>query len=244
MLFGLCLFVFAWAIISPVLVQVSCLNLLNGSTKAFRVCFYVVDNSFSWWLFNNITLLCSFLRPDGRKVMLGVHSLSEPEETKQIFDILELHNHQDFDPSNYDNDIALIKVSAYAMPLYYLNTQKQESMIVNQNSDIVGIIICGGFCSWIVHLTFPKRLKRWNFCVLEAQTPTPVTRSKQLAGDRLTTWGPDQINSKRWLSRWLAQIGADAATTLVESSPLTWYVHIKYAQTPVTNHIRMRTVVM
>ncbi|XP_039898291.1 complement factor D [Simochromis diagramma] len=48
--------------------------------------------------------------PDGRKVVLGVHSLSEPEETKQIFDILELHNHQDFDPSNYDNDIALIKL--------------------------------------------------------------------------------------------------------------------------------------
>lgn len=45
--------------------------------------------------------------------MLGVHSLSEPEETKQTFDILELHNHPDFNPSNYDNDIALIRVSVY-----------------------------------------------------------------------------------------------------------------------------------
>lgn len=57
-------------------------------------------------------------------MVLGVHSLSEPEETKQIFDILEFHNHPDFNPSNFDNDIALIKVSAYAMPLCYLNAQK------------------------------------------------------------------------------------------------------------------------
>ncbi|KAK5857785.1 hypothetical protein PBY51_011005 [Eleginops maclovinus] len=48
--------------------------------------------------------------PNGRKVVLGVHSLSEPEETKQTFDILELHNHPAFIASNYDNDIALIKL--------------------------------------------------------------------------------------------------------------------------------------
>ncbi|KAF1374434.1 hypothetical protein PFLUV_G00229050 [Perca fluviatilis] len=48
--------------------------------------------------------------PNGRKVVLGVHSLSEPEETKQTFDILELHNHPGFSASNYDNDIALIKL--------------------------------------------------------------------------------------------------------------------------------------
>ncbi|XP_068574196.1 complement factor D [Cebidichthys violaceus] len=48
--------------------------------------------------------------PNGRKVVLGVHSLSEPEETKQTFDILELYNHPDFSMLNYDNDIALIKL--------------------------------------------------------------------------------------------------------------------------------------
>ncbi|XP_037342407.2 complement factor D [Pungitius pungitius] len=48
--------------------------------------------------------------PNGRKVVLGVHSLSEPEQTKQTFDILELHNHPDFKELNYDNDIALIKL--------------------------------------------------------------------------------------------------------------------------------------
>ncbi|XP_022047301.2 complement factor D [Acanthochromis polyacanthus] len=48
--------------------------------------------------------------PNGRKVVLGVHSLSEPEDTKQTFDILELHNHPDFSMVNYDNDIALIKL--------------------------------------------------------------------------------------------------------------------------------------
>lgn len=48
---------------------------------------------------------------NGRKVVLGIHSLSEAENTKQTFDILELYNHPDFSIENYDNDIALIKVS-------------------------------------------------------------------------------------------------------------------------------------
>ncbi|XP_034091164.1 complement factor D [Gymnodraco acuticeps] len=48
--------------------------------------------------------------PNGRQVVLGVHSLSEAEETKQTFDIMELHNHPDFKASNYDNDISLIKL--------------------------------------------------------------------------------------------------------------------------------------
>lgn len=43
-------------------------------------------------------------------MVLGVHSLSEAEDTKQTFDILELHNHPEFS-STYNNDIALIKVS-------------------------------------------------------------------------------------------------------------------------------------
>nr|XP_057933843.1 complement factor D [Doryrhamphus excisus] len=47
---------------------------------------------------------------NGRKVVLGVHSLSQGEDTKQTFDIMELHNHAQFDSSNYDNDIALIKL--------------------------------------------------------------------------------------------------------------------------------------
>ncbi|KAM6912567.1 complement factor D [Xenentodon cancila] len=48
--------------------------------------------------------------PSGRKVVLGVHSLSQPEETKQTFDILEVYNHPAFSIDNYDNDIALIKL--------------------------------------------------------------------------------------------------------------------------------------
>ncbi|XP_061700920.1 complement factor D [Syngnathoides biaculeatus] len=48
--------------------------------------------------------------PNGRKVVLGVHSLSRAEDTKQTFEILELHNHPQFTAHNYDNDIALIKL--------------------------------------------------------------------------------------------------------------------------------------
>ncbi|XP_037098320.1 complement factor D [Syngnathus acus] len=47
---------------------------------------------------------------NGRKVVLGVHSLSQAEDTKQTFEILELHSHPQYNPDNYDNDIALIKL--------------------------------------------------------------------------------------------------------------------------------------
>ncbi|XP_008314450.1 complement factor D [Cynoglossus semilaevis] len=47
---------------------------------------------------------------NGRKIVLGVHSLSQVEDTKQTFDILEVHNHPSFQSYNFDNDIALIKL--------------------------------------------------------------------------------------------------------------------------------------
>lgn len=45
------------------------------------------------------------------KVVLGAHSLSEPEDTKQIFDIAAYYQHPDFNSQNYDNDIVLVKLS-------------------------------------------------------------------------------------------------------------------------------------
>ena len=51
-------------------------------------------------------------RANGRKVVLGAHSLSAAEETKQTFDIV-VHNNPNFNQLNYDNDIALLKVTAY-----------------------------------------------------------------------------------------------------------------------------------
>ncbi|KAI4891226.1 hypothetical protein NFI96_034631 [Prochilodus magdalenae] len=47
----------------------------------------------------------------GFKVVLGAHSLSEPEDTKQTFDITAFYNHPDFKSSNYDNDIVLVKLN-------------------------------------------------------------------------------------------------------------------------------------
>ncbi|XP_029937583.1 complement factor D [Myripristis murdjan] len=48
--------------------------------------------------------------PNGRTVVLGAHSLTAAEETKQNFDILNVYNHPSFSMTNYDNDIALIKL--------------------------------------------------------------------------------------------------------------------------------------
>ncbi|KAJ0008679.1 hypothetical protein NQD34_016094 [Periophthalmus magnuspinnatus] len=47
---------------------------------------------------------------DNRKVVLGLHSLTEAEDTQQVFDILELHKNPNYRAENFDNDIALIKL--------------------------------------------------------------------------------------------------------------------------------------
>ncbi|XP_026799800.3 complement factor D [Pangasianodon hypophthalmus] len=45
------------------------------------------------------------------KVVLGAHSLSQAEDTKQTFDMAAVYNHPDFKIENYDNDIALVKLN-------------------------------------------------------------------------------------------------------------------------------------
>ncbi|KAF4090210.1 hypothetical protein AMELA_G00049340 [Ameiurus melas] len=45
------------------------------------------------------------------KVVLGAHSLSQAEDKKQTFYIVAVYNHPDYNNENYDNDIALVKLS-------------------------------------------------------------------------------------------------------------------------------------
>ncbi|KAK7904583.1 hypothetical protein WMY93_017190 [Mugilogobius chulae] len=47
---------------------------------------------------------------DNRKVVLGVHSLTQSQDTQQVFEILELHKNPNYSAENFDNDIALIKL--------------------------------------------------------------------------------------------------------------------------------------
>ncbi|XP_030628410.1 complement factor D [Chanos chanos] len=51
----------------------------------------------------------------GRKIVLGAHSLSADEDTKQTFDIVAVYNHPDFNKAIYDNDISLAKLSRPAV---------------------------------------------------------------------------------------------------------------------------------
>lgn len=66
-------------------------------------------------------------RSEGRKVVLGAHSLSEPEDSKQTFNIVEVFSHPDFCTSNYDNDIALVKVSH--IPVFSLSVSVSGSLL-------------------------------------------------------------------------------------------------------------------
>ncbi|XP_051508140.1 complement factor D-like [Myxocyprinus asiaticus] len=49
-------------------------------------------------------------RASGVQAVLGAHSLSTAEDTKQTIDVSAVYNHPDFSLSNYDNDIALLKL--------------------------------------------------------------------------------------------------------------------------------------
>uniref|UniRef100_W5MCQ9 Complement factor D (adipsin) n=2 Tax=Lepisosteus oculatus TaxID=7918 RepID=W5MCQ9_LEPOC len=48
------------------------------------------------------------------RVVLGAHSLSTPEDSKQVFSIASSHPHPEFSLENYDNDIALLKLDGTA----------------------------------------------------------------------------------------------------------------------------------
>ncbi|KAK3554434.1 hypothetical protein QTP70_023036 [Hemibagrus guttatus] len=52
-----------------------------------------------------------FKDSDNYKVVLGAHSVSQAEDTKQTFDMAAVYKHPDFNTDNYDNDIALVKLS-------------------------------------------------------------------------------------------------------------------------------------
>ncbi|XP_041928430.1 complement factor D [Alosa sapidissima] len=64
----------------------------------------------------------------GRTVVVGLHSLSEEEATKETFQISAVYNHPDFNIHNYDSDITLIKLdrpvveSDTVKPLSYKQT--------------------------------------------------------------------------------------------------------------------------
>lgn len=79
-------------------------------------------------------------------MVLGLHSLSQPEDTKQIFDISLLYLHPDYNALNYDNDIALIKVSVW--PLLHRRQANLTSAALLR--------------SWIGLLTPPTPSGAWN----------------------------------------------------------------------------------
>ncbi|KAK1791552.1 hypothetical protein P4O66_013553 [Electrophorus voltai] len=58
------------------------------------------------------------------KVVLGAHSLSQPEDSKQTFDIAAVYNHPDFNKENYDNDITLVKLNQPVTETYAVKPLK------------------------------------------------------------------------------------------------------------------------
>ncbi|XP_023700030.1 complement factor D-like [Paramormyrops kingsleyae] len=57
---------------------------------------------------------CFLQGTDGVKIVLGAHSLTKPEESKQEFSIDTVYKHAAFSLANYDSDIALVKMTSKA----------------------------------------------------------------------------------------------------------------------------------
>lgn len=74
-------------------------------------------------LIDNFACLCTLSCSIKYKVVLGAHSLSQAEDKKQTFDMAAVYNHPDYNKENYDNDIALVKVT-YRKSGYKLGNEK------------------------------------------------------------------------------------------------------------------------
>ncbi|KAG7487991.1 hypothetical protein MATL_G00029550 [Megalops atlanticus] len=53
--------------------------------------------------------------PEGSKIVLGAHSLTGSEDSKQAFTVADVHSHPDFTSVTYDSDIALLKLDRPAV---------------------------------------------------------------------------------------------------------------------------------
>ncbi|XP_026079875.1 complement factor D [Carassius auratus] len=78
-------------------------------------------------------------RTSGVKAVLGAHSLSDAEDTKQTYEATAVYNHPDFSISNYDNDIALLKLDKPITESDAVNpvTFQRESSSGPKESDVV-----------------------------------------------------------------------------------------------------------
>nr|XP_055026233.1 complement factor D [Misgurnus anguillicaudatus] len=78
-------------------------------------------------------------KESGVKVVLGAHSLSKAEDTKQSFDVSAVYNHPDFSISNYDNDIALLKLESPITESYAVKPvkfQREGGVDPEEGSDV------------------------------------------------------------------------------------------------------------
>uniref|UniRef100_A0A671T0M7 trypsin n=1 Tax=Sinocyclocheilus anshuiensis TaxID=1608454 RepID=A0A671T0M7_9TELE len=93
----------------------------------------------SQWVMSNYKCPVCCRRTSGVKVVLGAHSLSNAEDTKQTFEATAVYNHPDFSISNYDNDIALLKLDKPITESDAVNpvTFQRESSSDPEESDVV-----------------------------------------------------------------------------------------------------------
>ncbi|KAK1157108.1 complement factor D-like [Acipenser oxyrinchus oxyrinchus] len=124
------------------------------------------------------------------KVLLGAHSLSDSESTKQTFGVAAIYTHPDFNIEiNYDNDIALLKLDGRVS----LTKAVQKISYQRVSGDVPQGTVCStAGWGWIKNVgIMPDKLQEVNVTVIGRETccsrryhGNRITGNMMCAGDR------------------------------------------------------------
>ncbi|XP_058871185.1 complement factor D-like [Acipenser ruthenus] len=130
------------------------------------------------------------------KVLLGAHSLSDSESTKQTFGVAAIYSHPDFNITrNYDNDIALLKLDGRVS----LTKAVQKISYQRVSRDVPQGTVCSlAGWGWISNVGIkPDKLQEVNVSVIGREKCSSrryhgsrITGNMMCAGDR----GKDSCN--------------------------------------------------
>ncbi|XP_041086932.1 complement factor D-like [Polyodon spathula] len=115
------------------------------------------------------------------KVLLGAHSLSDSESTKQTFTVASIHSHPDFNITrNFDNDIALLKLDGRAS----LTQAVQKVSYKRVSKDVPEGTVCStAGWGWINNVGVkPDKLQEVNVAVIGHKTCS----SRRYHGSKIT----------------------------------------------------------
>ena len=60
---------------------------------------------------SSLSLCILFSQPNGKKVACGAWTLDAVDTNEEALEVIEIINHPEYNPSTFENDVAILKVS-------------------------------------------------------------------------------------------------------------------------------------